>query len=103
MELKSEIRASVSRPRRDTGAAASSKNSLAGKIRRKRSRQVCRPACDFQSAICGTLVFRGKSSAVPLEIHCVRNYPTIHCHEFESIYYDSNTKSGLGSKKVQKH
>ena len=103
MDLKSEIRASVSRPRRDTGAAASSKNSLAGKIRRKRSGQVCRSACDFQSAICGTLVFRRKSSAVPSEIHCVRNYPTTHCHELESIYYDSNTKSGRGSKKVQKH
>ena len=48
LELKSEIRASASRAKRDTGAAGSSKSSIAGKIRHKRSGRVCRPACDFQ-------------------------------------------------------
>ena len=96
MDLMSEIRASALRARRDPGAEASSKNSIAGKIRRNRSGQVCKPVI---------WLFRGKSIHIPLEINSELNYPlsrVTHCHEFEtSIYYENNTKCGLGSKKCK--
>jgi len=81
MDLKSEIKASALRAERNTGAAASSKSSIAGKIRRKRSGQVCRPVI---------WLFRGKSIHIPLEINSELNYPlsrVTHCHEFETSMY----------------
>jgi len=75
LELKSEIRASASRAKRDTGAAAASKSSIAGKIRHKRSGQVCKPVFSTGD-LRNTIVFE------------------------TSLYYESNTKSVPWTHKV---